>query len=47
VLEGSNVNAVEAMVNMIEYGRMFETQSRMIRTADENGEAADRLMRLG
>lgn len=46
VLEGSNVNPVDAMVKMIEYQRMFETQTKMIKTADNDGAAADKLLRL-
>jgi len=46
VLEGSNVNAVEAMVKMIQYGRMFEMQSKMIKTAEQTDAASDRLLRL-
>ena len=47
VLESSNVNAAEAMVNMIELARHFEMQVKAIRTAEENGQAAQQLMRLG
>jgi flagellar basal-body rod protein FlgF len=45
-LEGSNVNAVEAMVNMIELARQYESQVKMMRTAKENDEATSQLMRL-
>ena len=37
VLETSNVNAAEAMVNMIELARHFEMQVKAIRNAEENG----------
>jgi flagellar basal-body rod protein FlgF len=47
VLESSNVNAAQAMVNMIELARQFEMQVKAIRTAEENGAAASQLMRLG
>jgi flagellar basal-body rod protein FlgF len=47
VLESSNVNAAEAMVNMIELARHFEMQVKAIRTAEENATAAQALMRLG
>jgi len=47
VLESSNVNAAEAMVNMIELARHFEMQVKAIRTAEENATAAQQLMRLG
>ena len=46
-LETSNVNAAEAMVNMIELARHFEMQVKAIRSAEENGQAAAQLMRLG
>jgi len=46
-LETSNVNAAEAMVNMIELARHFEMQVKAIRSAEENGAAAAQLMRLG
>jgi flagellar basal-body rod protein FlgF len=47
VLETSNVNAAEAMVNMIELSRHFEMQVKAIRNAEENAQAATRLMSLG
>jgi flagellar basal-body rod protein FlgF len=47
VLETSNVNAAEAMVNMITLARQFEMQVKAIRTAEENGAAAAAVMRLG
>ncbi|MGC9456924.1 MAG: flagellar basal-body rod protein FlgF [Halothiobacillaceae bacterium] len=46
VLEGSNVNTVDAMVKMIQYGRMFEMQSKMMKTAQENDATSTRLLRL-
>lgn len=46
-LEGSNVNPVDAMVRMIQYARMFETQSKLMQQADANGEATNRLLALG
>jgi flagellar basal-body rod protein FlgF len=45
-LEGSNVSAVDAMVRMIQYARMFETQSKLMQQADTNGEATNRLLTL-
>ncbi|MEW6444501.1 MAG: flagellar basal body rod protein FlgF [Pseudomonadota bacterium] len=45
-LEGSNVNSVDSMVRMIQYARMFETQSKMMQQADANGEATNRLLAL-
>jgi flagellar basal-body rod protein FlgF len=46
VLESSNVNTAEAMVNMIELARQFEMQVKAIRTAEENAGAAAQLMRI-
>jgi len=46
VLEGSNVNPVDSMVKMIQYQRMFETQTKMIKTADQDSASADKLLRL-
>jgi len=46
-LESSNVNAAEAMVNMIELARQFEMQVKAIKAADENGSAASQLLRMG
>src|SRR6187399_3408000 len=46
-LESSNVNTADAMVTMIELARHFEMQVKAIRTAEENGAAAARIMRLG
>ena len=45
-IEASNVNAVEALVNMIEYGRSFETQVRMFRVAEDMDSQSSRLMSL-
>lgn len=47
MLESSNVNTAQAMVNMIELQRHFEMQVKAIRNAEENGQAAAQLMRLG
>ena len=47
VLESSNVNVADAMVNMIELARHFEMQVKAIRTAEENAAAAAQLLRLG
>lgn len=45
VLEGSNVNVASTLVNMIELARQYETQIKMIRTADEDADAARALLR--
>ena len=45
-LEASNVNAVDAMVRMMEYARHYETQVKMMKLASENDQASSRLMRM-
>lgn len=45
-LEGSNVNAVSAMVRMIELARQYETHVRMMSTAQELDTSSAQLMRL-
>ena len=44
-LEASNVNAVGAMVNMMELARHYEVQVKMMKTAEETDQASDRLLR--
>lgn len=46
VLEGSNVNTVEAMVRMIELQRQYEMQVKMMSTAKENDASATALLRM-
>lgn len=46
VLETSNVNIADAMVNMIELARQFDLQVKAMRTAEENGQAAAQLLRM-
>lgn len=43
-LEGSNVNAVEAMVALIATSRLLEMQMKSLQSADENAQAANRLL---
>ncbi|MCH8180638.1 MAG: flagellar basal-body rod protein FlgF [Proteobacteria bacterium] len=43
-LEGSNVNPIETMVQMIAASRQYETQTRMVRTAEQNEKAASQLL---
>ncbi len=43
-LEGSNVNPVEAMVGMIAAARQFETQMKMLQTAQSDANAAGKLL---
>lgn len=45
-LEGSNVNAVENMVGMIAASRQFETQMRLLQTAETNDKQASQLLSL-
>lgn len=45
-IEMSNVNAVDAMVSMIEAQRSFDIQMKMISSADTNGQAANNLFGL-
>ncbi|TXI79488.1 MAG: flagellar basal body rod protein FlgF [Dechloromonas sp.] len=46
VLEGSNVNVTDAMVNLISLSRQFEMQVKMLQTADTNAQRADQLLSL-
>jgi flagellar basal-body rod protein FlgF len=43
-LEGSNVNPVAAMVSMITNARQFQMQTKMIESADQNEQAANKLL---
>jgi flagellar basal-body rod protein FlgF len=45
VLETSNVNAADAMVNMIELSRHFDLQVKAMRTAEENAAASAQLLK--
>ena len=45
-LESSNVNAVSALVNMIELQRQYEMQVKMMKSADDNGAASARLLQF-
>ena len=46
MLEGSNVNAVAAMVDMINLSRTYEMQVKMMQTAKDMADSGTRLMRL-
>ncbi len=46
MLEASNVNVADAMVNMIELQRRFDMQVRAMKSADDNGAASARLLSL-
>jgi flagellar basal-body rod protein FlgF len=43
-LESSNVNTVEAMVNMISLARQFDTQMKMLTTADNDARQASKIL---
>lgn len=46
VLEGSNVNPVDAMVGMIQAARQFESQMRLLQNAESNDRSAGKLLGL-
>ncbi|MCW4456288.1 flagellar basal body rod protein FlgF [Flavobacterium sp. MXW15] len=46
VLEGSNVDAAGALVQMIQLQRQFEMQVKVIKHGDENARSANTLLRL-
>jgi flagellar basal-body rod protein FlgF len=43
-LEGSNVNAIESMVGMIQVARQFEAQMRLLQNAEANDKSAAQLL---
>lgn len=45
--EGSNVNPIETMVQMIAASRQYETQTRMVQTAEQNEKTAAQLLSTG
>ena len=45
-IEGSNVNTMEAMVEMIQVGRQFEVQMRLLQSAESNDRSAAQLLGL-
>ncbi len=45
-LESSNVNTVEAMVNMISLARQFDMQMKMLQSADANAKQASTLLSI-
>lgn len=47
VLEGSNVNSMDALVQMINHARSYETYVKLISTTKQNDEASSRLLRSG
>lgn len=46
MLEGSNVNLADAMVNMIQLARNFEMQVKLMRAAEDNAQASASIMRM-
>jgi flagellar basal-body rod protein FlgF len=46
VVEGSNVNPVSAMVEMIANARSFEMQMKAVKSADENDQRANQLLSM-
>jgi flagellar basal-body rod protein FlgF len=46
-IESSNVNAVEAMVNLIQLARHYEAQVKVMKSAEENDRASAQLIRMG
>lgn len=45
-LEASNVNAVSALVKMIELQRQYEMQIKMMKSADDNSAASARMLQM-
>ncbi|QPK61905.1 flagellar basal-body rod protein FlgF [Methylomonas sp. LL1] len=45
-LEGSNVNAMSAMVEMIELARSFELQTKVMKNVDDNAGLSAKLMQM-
>ncbi|MEI7430785.1 MAG: flagellar basal body rod C-terminal domain-containing protein, partial [Betaproteobacteria bacterium] len=45
-LEGSNVNPVDSMINMISLARQFEMQIKMLQTADANANKASQILSM-
>ncbi|MBY0573283.1 MAG: flagellar biosynthesis protein FlgF, partial [Undibacterium sp.] len=46
MLEGSNVNVVESMVNMINLARSFEMQMKLLTNAESNATKASQILTL-
>jgi len=45
-VEGSNVNSVHELTNLLSLNRQYETQVKMMKTADDNSRAAERILQL-
>ncbi len=46
VLEGSNVNAIETMVSMIDNARRFEMNTKVFKVAEENDQSSTQLLKM-
>jgi flagellar basal-body rod protein FlgF len=46
-LEASNVNPTEALVAMISNARQYETQIKLIQTAQQNSQQAAQILNIG
>lgn len=46
VIESSNVNAIDALANMIELSRHYEAQIKLLKAAEDNDAAGAQLLRL-
>lgn len=46
MLEGSNVNSVEAITSIISLSRQFDTQVRLMQTADQNARQLSQLLNM-
>ena len=44
VLESSNVNAAQSLINMIELQRLYEFQVKSMNSADQNEQTSEQLM---
>lgn len=46
VIEGSNVNGIQALANMIELSRHYEAQIKLLKVAEDNDAASTQLLRM-
>ena len=44
MLESSNVNAAQSLINMIELQRLYEFQIKSMNSSDQNEQTAEQLM---
>lgn len=47
MIEGSNVNTVDTMVDMIANARRFEMQMKVISSVDDNAQRANQILAMG